>query len=180
MTVALVAVLPYPLLLGRDTPVFWDLVQGARVPILQRTMLVTDYKSPQARTDSQDDGAQPGPSQEAPIDPFEEVSRWTSNPFFQTQRESDTTLKALQALVAVQEGQIMDSRQAGLLPHVIREGSVWFHLAPGKSETNRQALVLQAFRNQLLHMAHAHSWTKIREVRPPLSGSTCTSEEARP
>lgn len=82
--------------------------------------------------------------------PFPEVSTWVADPRFREAQQTDLTLWGLQALVAVREGQIEDSRGAERLPRIVQEGGLWFRLLQGKDEIQKQVLVLEPFQDQLL------------------------------
>lgn len=51
--------------------------------------------------------------------PLEEVSTWMVDPHFREAQQTDITLRGLQVLTAVREGQILDSCRAERLPRIV-------------------------------------------------------------
>lgn len=94
------------------------------------------------------------------------------DPRFRDAQQSDITLRGLQALLTVKEGQVVDPHRAECLPRIVQEGGLWFHLMPGREGIVKQALVLTQFREQLLQLAHTHAWVAHQGVKATLARIT--------
>lgn len=120
--------LPFPILLGRDTPAFGVLVHST----LPRLTAVLHEKE------------QPGPSGVQPGEPSMEPLMWETDADFLRLQGTDPTLAFVRDNIAIEEGQIQDYRWATQLPRFkkVRGALLWVEAPERGGGIPRRKLVI--------------------------------------
>lgn len=146
MEVLKVDELPFPVLLGRDTPKFEALLRNAINPPTA-TLSKDEEAGPSNKGDDDD-----GPA---------EAAGWSVDLEFQNAQSSGAFLAPARRALALKEDIVVDERRVGRLPRFEQVRGVLWRVAAAEKEggtPRRQLLVPLQYRTQVLRQVHGHPW----------------------
>lgn len=145
--------LPFPLLLGRDTPEFGFLVRAALPEV------TAAGEKERLRPSEEDATAEDAKT--PPLSP----DLCGIDPNFQQEQQADPTVSQVQDDIAILGGQVLDLRWTELYPCLKQvKGVLWRVTGPSNKvgRVYRSLIVIEPYRAQVLQWAHGHHWAGHR------------------